>query len=144
MSTEPVRRESHPRDLRAPVELLHLADRENSVVIRILGRHSAQELDGEVVIASTFCNGRLPLRLSARDLDDWARALDELARGRDVCWLTDLRNPEIGVEFDTQFAVPLVTVEDVRGSGTAMAVPVELPEGWIDEQRRRLDGVRRL
>ncbi|MER7673463.1 DUF5959 family protein [Kitasatospora sp. NPDC096128] len=125
------------------VELVRLADRENSVVIRVLGRGGSGELEAEVLVASTFCNGGLPLRLSPADLDDWAAALDQLARGRDACWMTDLRNPEINIEFNTQFAVPLVTVEDVRGSGTAMAVPVDLADGWVEEQHERLARVRR-
>ncbi|MEV7602300.1 DUF5959 family protein [Kitasatospora sp. NPDC089797] len=147
-------------DLSGDDVLLHLADRENSVVIRVLGRGGTEEreqpdaqddheggtagyLEAEVVVASTFCNGRLPLRLSQEDLEDWAEALDELADGHSVCWMTDLRNPEIAVEFDSQFSVPLVTVEDVQGSGSAMAVPVDLADGWIDEQRERLARVLR-
>ncbi|MEU8517058.1 DUF5959 family protein [Kitasatospora sp. NPDC048722] len=102
------------------------------------------ELDAEVTVTSTFCNGRLPLRLSPGDLDDWADALEDLAEGRDACWMTDLRNPEINVEFGTRFAVPLITVEDVQGSGTAMAVPVDLPPTWVDDHRIRLGHVRTL
>ncbi|SHN08389.1 hypothetical protein SAMN05216268_11979 [Streptomyces yunnanensis] len=126
------------------VELIHLADHENRVVVRVLGRRGPDELDGEVVISSTFCNGRLGLCLSSKDLDDWAKALDDLAVGRGVCWMTDLRNPEINIEFNTQFSVPLITVEDVQGSCTAMAVPVELQDGWVDEQRRHLERIRQM
>ncbi|MFG2604829.1 DUF5959 family protein [Streptomyces sp. NPDC048514] len=126
------------------LELIHLADHENSVVIRVLGRRDPDEIDAEVVITSTFCNGRLRLRLAPKDLDDWAKALDDLAAGRSVCWMTDLRNPEINIEFNTQFSVPLITVEDVQGSGTAMAVPVDLPDGWVEEQRGRLERVHQL
>ncbi|MET9415869.1 DUF5959 family protein [Streptomyces klenkii] len=126
------------------VELIHLADHENSVVVRVLGRRGPDELDAEVVIASTFCNGRLDLCLSSKDLDDWAKALDDLAAGRSICWMTDLRNPEINIEFNTQFSVPLITVEDVQGSCTAMAVPVELPDGWVDEQRGYFTRIRQM
>jgi hypothetical protein len=126
------------------VDLVHLADHENSVVIRVLGRRGPGEIDAEVVITSTFCNGRLSLCLAPKDLDDWAKALDDLAAGQSICWMTDLRNPEINIEFNTQFSVPLITVEDVQGSGTAMAVPVDLPDGWVEEQRGRLERVRQL
>ncbi|MEU8546943.1 DUF5959 family protein [Streptomyces roseoverticillatus] len=126
------------------VELVHLADHENSVVIRVLGYSDPDEIDAEVVITSTFCNGRLSLCLASNDLDDWAKALDDLAVGRSVCWMTDMRNPEINIEFNTQFSVPLITVEDVQGSGTAMAVPVDLPDGWVEEQRKRLEHIRQL
>lgn len=126
------------------VELIHLADHENSVVVTVLGRRDSGDLAAEVAISSTFCNGRLDLCLAPKDLTDWANALDQLAAGRDVCWMTDLRNPEINIEFNTQFSVPVVTVEDGRGSGTAMVVPVDLPAGWVEEQRRRLEDVRRL
>ncbi|MEU1077264.1 MULTISPECIES: DUF5959 family protein [unclassified Streptomyces] len=128
----------------AAVELVHLADHENSVVIRVLGPCDPSGIDAEVVITSTFCNGRLSLCLAPRDLDDWAKALDDLAVGRSVCWMTDMRNLEINVEFNTEFSVPLITVEDVQGSGTAMAVPVDLPDGWVQEQRERLERVRQL
>ncbi|MFI1205639.1 DUF5959 family protein [Streptomyces sp. NPDC020883] len=126
------------------VELIHLADHENSVVVRVLGRRDSGELDAEVVIASTFCNGRLGLCLAPKDVEDWANALDGLAAGRSICWMTDVRNPEINIEFNTQFSVPLITVEDVQGSGTAMAVPVDLSDGWVEEQRRYLERVRQL
>jgi Family of unknown function (DUF5959) len=134
------------RQIRAlsPRAVIHLADHENSVVIRVLGRRGPDELDAQVIIESSFCNGQLGLCLSSKDLHDWAKALDDLAAGRSVCWMTDLRNPEINIDFNTQFSVPLVTVEDVQGSGTAMAVPVDLPDGWVDEQRGRLDRVRRM
>jgi hypothetical protein len=125
------------------VELIRLADHQNSVVVRVLGHRGLAELDAEIVIESSFCNGRLELRLSSKDLDDWAKALDDLAAGQSICWMTDLRNPEINIEFNTQFSVPLITVEDVRGSQTAMVVPVDLPDGWVDEQRGHLERVRR-
>ncbi|MGW2445454.1 DUF5959 family protein [Streptomyces sp. NPDC001675] len=125
------------------VELIRLADHENSVVVRVLGRRDSGDLVAEVVITSSFCNGRLDLCLSPQDLDDWAKALDELAAGRSACWMTDLSNPEINIEFNTQFSVPVITVEDGRGSGTAMVVPVDLADGWVEAQRRRLEDVRR-
>ncbi|GAA2102902.1 hypothetical protein GCM10009759_37820 [Kitasatospora saccharophila] len=129
------------------MELIHLADGRKGVVVRVLGRREPDGLAAEVVVASGFCAGRLPVRLPVRlppaELDAWASALDDLALGRSVCRLTDARNPEIDVAFDTRFTVPLVTVEDVQGSATAMAVPVDLRDGWIDEQRERLERVRR-
>ncbi|WP_405015715.1 DUF5959 family protein [Kitasatospora sp. NBC_00070] len=131
-------------DAETAVDLIHLADRQNSVVIRVLGHHDGGDVEAEVVITSTFCNGRLGLSLAPKDLDDWATALDDLARGLSVCWMTDMRNPEINIEFNTQFAIPLITVEDVQGSTTAMAVPVDLPDGWVEEHRRRLDHIRQL
>jgi Family of unknown function (DUF5959) len=126
------------------VDLIRLADHQNSVVVRVMGRRGLAELGAEIVIASSFCNGRLELCLSSKDLDDWSKALDDLAAGRSVCWMTDLRNPEINIEFNTQFSIPLITVEDVCGSQTAMAVPVDLPDGWVDEQRGYLERVRQL
>lgn len=126
------------------VELIRLADHQNSVVVRVMGHRGLAGLDAEVVIASSFCNGRLELCLSSKDLDDWSKALDALAAGHSICWMTDLRNPEINIEFNTQFSVPLITVEDVCGSHTAMAVPVNLPAGWVDEQRGYLKRVRQL
>ncbi|MEU1465312.1 DUF5959 family protein [Streptomyces sp. NPDC005727] len=93
---------------------------------------------------ATALMGALAVAAQVQDLGDWAKALEELAAGRSVCWMTDLRNPEINIEFNTQFSVPVITVEDVRGSGTAMVVPVDLADGWVEAQGRRLEEVRRL
>ncbi|WP_394346779.1 hypothetical protein [Streptomyces dangxiongensis] len=72
----------------------------------MLGRHDSGELDAEVVIASTFCNGRLGLCLVRRDLEDWANA----------------------PEFNTQFPVPLITVQGVQGGPAVLADrPVRFP-----------------
>ncbi|MFF7771805.1 DUF5959 family protein [Streptomyces massasporeus] len=45
----------------------------------------------------------------------------------------------INIEFNPHSSVPLITVEDVRGSATTVAVLVDLTDGWAREQREPLE-----
>ncbi|MFG2476448.1 DUF5959 family protein [Streptomyces fagopyri] len=137
-----------------PVELIHLADKENSVIVRVVGVTSVGFpgsgcLIAEIVAASQFANGRLAeVYLLPDDLDDWAEALDLLAAGRPVSWMDDGRNPEIRIELkgpyisegETLNAVE-VEVRDASVSLTSVRVLVRLPDDWVDAHRRRLDQV---
>ncbi|MFD3559395.1 DUF5959 family protein [Streptomyces sp. NPDC058686] len=137
-----------------PVELVHLADKENSVIVRVVGATSVGLSGGgcliaEIVVASEFANGRLAeVYLLSDDLDDWAEALDLLAAGRPVSWMDDGRNPEIRIELkgpyisqgETLNAVE-VEVRDASVSLTSVRVLVRLPDDWVDAHRRRLEQV---
>ncbi|MGY4918034.1 DUF5959 family protein [Streptomyces sp. 900116325] len=137
-----------------PVELIHLVDSENSVIVRVVGTTSVGLSGGgcliaEIVAASEFANGRLAeVYLLPDDLDDWAEALDLLATGRSVSWMDDGRNPEVRIELkgpyfsqgETLNAVE-VEVRDASVSLTSVRVLVRLPDDWVDAHRRRLDQV---
>ncbi|WP_329562742.1 DUF5959 family protein [Kitasatospora sp. NBC_01266] len=129
------------------VNLIHLADHDNSVVVRVLSRHAPGVLQGhdwlnaEVIVASSFANGRRAFLLFPENLASWAAALDTLAGGQDVLWLDDGHTPEFRVELNNQFACPAITVEDTPGCGVSVCVPVDVPDGWIDDLRSSLQQV---
>ena len=51
------------------------------------------------------------------------------------------RAPEIRIQLEGERDCPDVIVDDVPGSMATVTVSVALDEGWIDDQRRRLDEV---
>ncbi|MFI1000024.1 DUF5959 family protein [Streptomyces galbus] len=131
------------------VDLIRLADDEgNSVVVRVTGRDMPgvltrhDTLTADVLVTTGFVSGHLELWLLPGDLAEWEAALESLAAGQDITWLGD-RAPEIRVRLAGERGCPEVVVEDVPGSMATVTVPVALEEGWTDEQRRRLDEVRR-
>ncbi|MEW1550472.1 DUF5959 family protein [Streptomyces tsukubensis] len=132
------------------MDLIRLSDGDNSFRVRVLGRRMPgvlplhDRLDAEVLIESGFVSGRLDLGLFPDDLDGWARALDVLASGGDVCWIDNNRSPEIRVQaLNEEHETPAVHVEDVARSSISVFLPLCLEDGWIDEQRNLLQLVRR-
>ncbi|MFH9861933.1 DUF5959 family protein [Streptomyces sp. NPDC017202] len=131
------------------VDLIHLADDEgNSVVVQVTGRYMPGVLTGHdtlianVLVTTGFVSGRLKVWLSPGDLAEWETALDSSAAGQDTSWMGG-RAPEIRIRLDGERGCPDVIVDDVPGSMATVTVPVALGEGWVDDQRRRLDEVRR-
>ncbi|MEU6231915.1 DUF5959 family protein [Kitasatospora sp. NPDC047058] len=139
-----------------PVDLVRLADGENSVVVRVAGPTTTNGpfwdgcFEADITVASAFANGRLTgVCLLPEDLDDWAAALDRLTAGEAVDWMDDGRNPEIRIVPRGPYGTPHgpldaieVTVRDAAASLTSTTVLVRLPDGWIDAQRHRLAQVR--
>ncbi|PKV89148.1 DUF5959 family protein [Streptomyces sp. TLI_146] len=88
---------------RGPVDLIHLVDEENSVVVRVAGPAFAVSpwdgcLEVDIVVTSEFAKGHLAgVCLLPEDLDDWAEALELLAVGQPAHWMDDGRNPEIRI-----------------------------------------------
>ncbi|MDX3690691.1 DUF5959 family protein [Streptomyces europaeiscabiei] len=87
------------------LELISLADEENSVVVRVVGPTTPGLpwdgcLDVDIVVAGEFANGHLKeVCLLPEDLENWGgEALDLLAEGRPVEWMDDGRNPEVGIK----------------------------------------------
>ncbi|MFB6557854.1 DUF5959 family protein [Streptomyces sp. NPDC056400] len=132
------------------MDLISLSDGDNSFRVRVLGRSSAgllhlhDRLDAEVLVTSSFVTGRLAMTLIPSDLEDWSRALDELAGGRDVCWRDDDHSPEIRIQpRNEEHGCVAVRVEDLGISCASVLLPMGLQDGWIDEQRRLLELVRK-
>ena|SRR5579871_4747475 len=131
------------------LDLIHLADLDNSVTVRVLGRYMPGVLPwhdflrAEVLVESEFVTARLALCLAQLDLDAWERALGVLAEGRGVRWLDTGRTPELGIELTGQGHEAAVTVRDVPQSGVSVRVPLALHDGWLADQRERLGLVRR-
>ncbi|MHC3817522.1 DUF5959 family protein [Streptomyces sp. DT9] len=131
------------------MELISLSDGENSFLVRVLGRrspgvpHLHDLLDAEVLVTSGFVSGRLAMALRPSDLESWARALDRLSAGQDICWRDDDHSPEIRIQpYNEEHETVAVRVEDLGSSCVSVFVPLCLEEGWIDEQRRLLVHVR--
>ncbi|MFF3263790.1 DUF5959 family protein [Streptomyces sp. NPDC002932] len=131
------------------MELISLSDGENSFLVRVLGRrspgvlHLHDLLDAEVLVTSGFVSGRLAMALRPSDLESWARALDRLSAGQDICWRDDDHSPEIRIQpYNEEHETVAVRVEDLGRSCVSVFVPLCLEEGWIDEQRRLLVHVR--
>ncbi|MFF5361571.1 DUF5959 family protein [Streptomyces scabiei] len=138
------------------MELVHLADDENSVVVRVVGPDAGCPprdgcLDVEIAVTSAFANGHLKeVYLLPGDLEDWADALDLLAEGRPVVWMDDGRNPEVRItptgpyhSRGRDLEAVEVTVRDPVVSLTSVRVLVRLPDDWVHAQRLRLDRVRK-
>ncbi|MEU9463711.1 DUF5959 family protein [Streptomyces sp. NPDC048312] len=131
------------------MELISLSDGDNSFRVRVLGRrspgvlHLHDLLDAEVLVTSGFVSGRLAMALRPSDLASWARALDRLSAGQDICWRDDDHSPEIRIQpYNEEHETVAVRVEDLGGSCVSVFIPLCLAEGWIDEQRRLLAQVR--
>ncbi|MGW4895043.1 DUF5959 family protein [Kitasatospora sp. NPDC004240] len=131
------------------MELISLVDGDNSFRVRVSGRrspgvlHLHDLLDAEVLVTSGFVSGRLPTTLSPSDLEGWARALDRLAAGQDICWKDDDHSPEIRIDpYDEEHRTVAVRVEDLGRSCVSVFIPLCLGEGWVNEQRRLLEQVR--
>ncbi|GHH23160.1 DUF5959 family protein [Streptomyces rubradiris] len=130
------------------MDLISLSDGDNGLRVRVLGRrspgvpHLHDQLDAEVLITSSFVNGRLGMSLSPTDLEDWSRALALLDAGQDICWRDDDHSPEIRIQpHNEEHETPVVHVEDPGSSCVSVLLPMNLEEGWIDEQRRLLGQV---
>ncbi|MFD8744356.1 DUF5959 family protein [Streptomyces sp. NPDC059616] len=131
------------------MELISLSDGDNSFRVHVLGRrspgvlHLHDLLDAEVLVTSGFVSGRLAMALRPSDLASWARALDRLSAGQDICWRDDDHSPEIRIQpYNEEHETVAVRVEDLGGSCVSVFIPLCLEEGWIDEQRRLLAQVR--
>ncbi|MFJ8856601.1 DUF5959 family protein [Streptomyces cinereoruber] len=127
------------------VELISLSDGDNTFQVHVLGRrspgllHLHDQLDAEAVITSSFVSGRLAMSLSPSDLETWSRALDLLAAGQDICWRDEAHSPAIRIQpHNEEHETPAVHVEDPSSSCVSVFLPMNLEEGWIDEQRRLL------
>ncbi|MBV6696616.1 DUF5959 family protein [Kitasatospora aureofaciens] len=133
------------------MDLIRLTDGDTSVRVRILGRRSPGNLqlhdllDAEVVLETSFISGRLAICCCPADLNAWSQALDALGAGRDIEWLDLGNGPVIRIEaFNEEQETPVVTIEDGWASCTTAVVPLDLADGWVDEQRRLLDDVVRI
>ncbi|MEU3447309.1 DUF5959 family protein [Streptomyces thermolilacinus] len=127
------------------MELISLSDGDNSFRVRVLGRrspgvlHLHDQLDAEAMVTSSFVSGRLAMSLAPSDLKEWSSALDLLAAGRDICWRDDGHSPEIRIQpWNEEHETVAVRVEDPGSSCVSVFLPMNLEEGWIDEQRELL------
>ena len=128
-------------------ELIHLADEDSSVVVRVLGRLEPgvllyhDLLRAEIIVESAFAKGELPVPLRREDLDDWEQALEALAAEQNILWM-GYSDPNIKIEFDDDSSYLGITVTDAAASATSISIAVDPPDDWLRRHRARLQLVR--
>jgi uncharacterized protein DUF5959 len=142
-------------DAHGPLDLIRLAGATgNAVVVRVTGRSHTDYgeesgiLLGEIAVSGDFVSGTLRTWIFPEDLTEWGEALDAIEGGADtVSWREDQRETELRVELeedpDTALDRATVWVADRATTLTAVELTMDLPEGWVHEQRECLAAVRR-
>ncbi|MGW4290226.1 DUF5959 family protein [Streptomyces sp. NPDC004673] len=131
------------------LELIHLADEEQSVSLRALGGVSFSgtgqydALHAEIVVSTGFVSGRVELYLDAHELDRWAEILESVAAGGKATWLESGRSPRIVIDpaDETESGCTEVSVYDVTGSQVVVTVPIANQPDW-NAHRQLLADVR--
>ncbi|MFJ6450417.1 DUF5959 family protein [Streptomyces hydrogenans] len=100
-------------------------------------------LDCEFVVETETVKGSFPVYVASDDLDDWAEALEALEGNRFVSWLNSGRTVQFKIKTVSP-GVIAVSVHDGPSSQVTVSVPLFPATGWIEDQRARLDEVRRL
>ncbi|MFJ3996234.1 DUF5959 family protein [Streptomyces parvus] len=130
-------------------ELIYLADPPGTsghvVSLRVLALPApgGDVLDCEFVVETETVKGSFPVYVTSDDLDDWEEALGALAGNRLVSWLNSGRTVQFKVK-PIRPGVIAVSVHDGPSSQVTVSVPLFPATGWIDDQRARLEEVRRL
>lgn len=142
-------------DAQGPLDLIRLAGAAgNSVVVRVTGRSRTDYgeesgiLLGEIAVRGDFVSGTLRTWIFPEDLTEWGEALDAIEAGADdVSWREDQRETELHIELEedpgTAADRATVWVADRANTLTAVELTMDLPEGWVHEQRECLAAVRR-
>jgi hypothetical protein len=119
----------------------HDPGRTVAVLVTVPDTPGAAYLPGELVVESGFVRGRTRLAVTGADLADWGLRLDDLAADRAVQWPPSDRSPWLTVVPDDPF---MITVHDTPSTQVEVRVPVGVAApGWLEENRARLDRVRR-
>ncbi|MFD5299384.1 DUF5959 family protein [Streptomyces mutabilis] len=80
--------------------------------------------------------------MTSDDLDDWEEALGALSGNRFASWLNSGRTVQFKIK-PVSPGVIAVSVHDSPSSQVTVSVPLFPATGWIDDQRARLEKVRR-
>ncbi|GGR65025.1 DUF5959 family protein [Streptomyces roseolus] len=129
--------------------LIYLADPPGTsghvVSLRVLEPPSPGRafLDCEFVVETDTVRGSFPVHVTSDDLDDWEEALEALAGNRFVSWLNSGRTVQFRIKPVSPDVIT-VSVHDGPSSQVTVSVPLFPATGWIDDQRARLEEVRRL
>ncbi|MCZ7462238.1 DUF5959 family protein [Streptomyces sp. WMMC940] len=129
-------------------ELIHLADPPGTsghvVLLRVLELPSPGRdfLDCEFVVETETVKGSFPVCVTSDDLDDWEEALGALAGNRFVSWLNSGRTVQLRIKPLSPGVIG-VSVHDGPSSQVTVSLPLFPSAGWIDDQRGRLERVRR-
>ncbi|WP_444961770.1 DUF5959 family protein [Nocardiopsis sp. M1B1] len=128
-----------------PLPLLRIADRWQSVSVRVLGTpvtpSGGRHHEAEIVVESDFVSGRVGLVVSPGDLDAWERCLNALAAEERAEWPSGGRTAWLDIVPDDPVEV---TVRDSPSTQVSVRLPIDVPEGWLEENRALLAHVRRF
>ncbi|MFE5539034.1 DUF5959 family protein [Streptomyces sp. NPDC056492] len=131
-----------------PGELIRLADPPGTsghvVSLRVLALPAPGSdcLDCELVVETETVKGSFPVYVTSDDLDDWEEALEGLAGNRFVSWLNSGRTIQVKIKPVSPGVIG-ISVHDGPSSQVTVSLPLFPAAGWIDDQRARLEKVRR-
>ncbi|MGW0645347.1 DUF5959 family protein [Streptomyces badius] len=94
----------------------------------------------EIAVESGFISGTVGLHISDADLDEWGQCLDALESDEGVEWPPGGRSAWLSVVPEDPLEV---TVHDSPSTQIAVQIPVDVPTGWLEENRLRLEHVRK-
>ncbi|WP_257894972.1 DUF5959 family protein [Streptomyces anulatus] len=127
------------------LELFRFADPVQSVTLQVAC--DAPMVSGEesyyaavIAVESGFISGTVGLHISDADLDEWGRCLDALEADEGVEWPPGGRSAWLSVVPEDPLEV---TVHDSPSTQIAVQLPVDVPNGWLEENRLRLEHVRK-
>ncbi|MER7549980.1 DUF5959 family protein [Streptomyces anulatus] len=127
------------------LELFRFADPAQSVTLRVACDAPMVSGDesyyaAEIAVESGFISGTVGLHISDADLDEWSQCLDALEADEGVEWPPGDRSAWLSVVPEDPLEV---TVHDSPSTQIAVQIPVDVPTGWLEENRLRLEHVRK-
>lgn len=127
------------------LELFRFADPVQSVTLQVAC--DAPVVAGEeryyaakIAVESDFVNGTVGLHISDADLDEWGRCLDALEADEGAEWPPGGRSAWLSVIPEDPLEV---TVHDSPSTQIAVQIPVDVLAGWLEDNRLRLEHVRK-
>ncbi|WP_241837619.1 DUF5959 family protein [Streptomyces sp. CB02115] len=127
------------------LELFRFADRVQSVTLQVAC--DAPMVSGDesyyaavIAVESGFISGTVGLHISDADVDEWGQCLDALEADEGVEWPPGGRSAWLSVVPGDPLEV---TVHDSQSTQIAVQIPVDVPNGWLEENRLRLEHVRK-
>ncbi|WP_228991888.1 DUF5959 family protein [Streptomyces sp. DH8] len=127
------------------LELFRFADPVQGVTLQVacdapMASGEESYYAAEIVVKSDFITGTVGLHISDADLDEWGQCLDALEADEGVEWPPGGRSAWLSVVPEDPLEV---TVHDSPSTQIALRIPVDVPTGWLEENRLRLEQVRK-
>ncbi|WP_308251086.1 DUF5959 family protein [Streptomyces anulatus] len=127
------------------LELFRFTDPVQSVILRIacdapMVAGEERYYAAEISVESGFVNGTVGLHISGADLDEWGQCLDALEADEGAEWPPGGRSAWLSVTPEDPLEV---TVHDSPSTQIAVQIPLDVPTGWLEGNRLRLEHVRK-
>ncbi|BFP50195.1 DUF5959 family protein [Streptomyces griseus] len=127
------------------LELFRFADPVQSVTLQIacdapMVAGEERYYAAEISVESGFINGTVGLHISDADLDEWGQCLDALEADEGAERPPGGRSAWLSVVAEDPLEV---TVHDSPSTQIAVQIPVDGPAGWLEDNRLRLEHVRK-